>query len=129
MNAAAKVFLLLGSGNAAAAILLGAFGALRGRLSTELLAVFHTGNQYHLYHALGLCLVGLLALHLPPSGWLKASGWLMLCGMLIFSGSLYALAVTGVRWLGAITPLGGMALILSWLALLTTIVRHTPAGH
>ena len=123
MNRTARLFLLLGCGNAALAIVLGAFGAhaLRSRLAPELLAVFHTGNQYHVYHALGLCLVGLLALHLPPSTWLRAAGVMMLAGLLLFSGSLYLLAVTGVRELGVVTPVGGLALISAWLLLLPAV--------
>jgi uncharacterized membrane protein YgdD (TMEM256/DUF423 family) len=97
----------------------GAFGAhgLRGRLPGEVLAVFQTAVQYHLVHALGLLAVGALRLHWPGSAGLSWAGWLLLAGVLLFSGSLYALALTGARWLGAVTPLGGMAFIAGWLAL------------
>nr|NIR28667.1 DUF423 domain-containing protein [Gammaproteobacteria bacterium]NIR82326.1 DUF423 domain-containing protein [Gammaproteobacteria bacterium]NIV76464.1 DUF423 domain-containing protein [Gammaproteobacteria bacterium] len=71
----------------------------------------------HLWHSLGLILVGLLAHHLPASMWAKTSGALMIAGLVVFSGSLYALSLTGLRGLGAITPLGGLAFILGWLAL------------
>lgn len=116
-------FLLLGGVNAFAAVLLGAFGAhaLRQRLPLDLQAVYQTGNQYHFYHALGLLAVGLLSLQLPASSLLKWSGWLMLAGIVIFSGSLYALGVSGVRWLGAITPFGGTAFIIAWLLLAAAI--------
>ena len=112
-----KPFLILGAVNAMLAVMLGAFGAhgLRGRLSEAMLAVYHTGVQYHFYHALGLILLGLLALHLPASGLLKAAGWLMFAGILLFSGSLYVLALTQLRWLGIITPFGGVAFIIAWL--------------
>lgn len=115
----AKNYLVIGALSAALAVLLGAFGAhgLRGRLPSDLLAIYHTANQYHVYHALGLLLVGLLAAQLPGSPALRWSGRLMLLGTLLFSGSLYLLAVTGQRWLGAVTPLGGTALIAAWLLL------------
>lgn len=126
--ATARLFLTLGSISAALAVVLGAFGAhaLRARLSPEMLAVYHTGSQYHFYHALGLILVGVIALHLPALGFLRAAGWLMLAGTVLFSGSLYLLAVTGDRWLGAVTPLGGLAFIAAWI-LLAMAVFKSPA--
>lgn len=113
----ARMFVITGASSAALAVVLGAFGAhgLRARLPADLLAIYQTGCQYHVYHALGLLAVGLLGLHLPASGALRASGWLMLAGTVLFSGSLYALALTGQRWLGAITPLGGVAWIAAWV--------------
>lgn len=116
---AARFFLVAGALSAAVAVMLGAFGAhaLRGRLPADLLAIYQTASQYHVYHALGLLAVGLLALHVPTSSALRWSGWLMLLGTALFSGSLYALAITGQRWLGAITPLGGTAWIAAWLLL------------
>ena len=113
----ARMFVIAGASSAALAVVLGAFGAhgLRARLPADLLAIYQTGCQYHVYHALGLLAVGLLGLHLPASGALRASGWLMLAGTVLFSGSLYALALTGQRWLGAITPLGGVAWIAAWV--------------
>ena len=114
-----KLFLFLGATAGVLAVLLGAFGAhaLRTRLAPDLLAIYQTAVQYHFWHALGLLAIGILALHLPSSAALKWSGWLMLAGLLMFSGSLYLLALTGARWLGAITPLGGAAFILSWILL------------
>jgi uncharacterized membrane protein YgdD (TMEM256/DUF423 family) len=116
---AARFFVVAGALSAAMAVVLGAFGAhaLRGRLPVDLQAVYQTASQYHVYHALALLVVGLLALHLPNSGALRWSGWLMLLGTALFSGSLYLLAITGQRWLGAITPLGGSAWIGAWLLL------------
>ena len=112
------------------AISIGAFGAHglkehfaaaaaeSGSLPAERLeANFHTAAQYHMYCALALLAVGILA-HLCRGGAaLHAAGWLFLIGSLIFSGSLYILAITGFRWLGAITPLGGVAMIAAWVAL------------
>jgi uncharacterized membrane protein YgdD (TMEM256/DUF423 family) len=123
--AAAKLFVVLGALLAALGVALGAYGAhaLRARLAPEALAVYQTAAQYHMWHALGLLAVGLLCNILPANGWLKASGWLLISGVVLFSGSLYLLAVTGIRWLGAVTPLGGSALILAWLALALGMLR------
>jgi len=116
MTTSAKLFLATGGLAALAAVALGAFGAhaLKTRLSTEMLALWHTGVEYHVYHALGLLAVGLVAAQLPESMLLKWSGWLMLAGIVLFSGSLYALALSGERWLGAITPIGGTAFLAAW---------------
>ena len=96
--------------------MLGAFGAhvLKTRLTPEMMTIYHTGNQYHFYHALGLLAVAILGIHWPTSVHLKWSGWLMFAGIIIFSGSLYALSLTGLRWLGAITPIGGVLFIAAW---------------
>jgi len=116
MTTSAKLFLAAGGFAALAAVALGAFGAhaLKARLSAEMLAVWRTGVEYHFYHALGLLAVGLVAAQLPESMLLKWSGWLMLAGIVLFSGSLYALALSGERWLGAITPIGGTAFLAAW---------------
>lgn len=113
----ARLFLLLGAVSGASGVLLGAFGAhgLRARLGPELMDVWHTAVQYHLWHALALLAVGLLMIQAPGSRWLAAAGWGFAAGMLVFSGSLYLLALTGERSLGAVTPVGGMALIAAWL--------------
>jgi uncharacterized membrane protein YgdD (TMEM256/DUF423 family) len=107
------------------AVLLGAFGAhtLKRSLTPELMAVYETAVQYHFYHALGLLAVALLSLHLPNSGLLKWSGWLLVVGILIFSGSLYGLSIGGARWLGAITPFGGVAFMVAWLLLIVAILQ------
>lgn len=88
-----------------------------------MMGIFETGVQYHFYHALGLLILGILAIHYPESGYLKASGWLMLAGIVIFSGSLYILSVSGIRWMGAITPVGGLSFIASWILLLTAVIK------
>jgi len=121
----AKLFLALGSINAMLAVILGAFGAhgLKSRLTTDLLSTFHTGVQYHFYHAIGLIAIGLIAMHLPVTAWLKWSGWLMFAGIVVFSGSLYALSIFNMRWLGMVTPVGGLAFIIAWLVLAMAIIK------
>jgi uncharacterized membrane protein YgdD (TMEM256/DUF423 family) len=106
----------VGAVNAALAVGAGAFGAhaLRGRLTSEMLAVFETAARYHMYHALGLLAVAWLGRESGRAADLP--GWLMLAGIVLFSGSLYALALTGVRGFGACTPVGGLALLLAWAA-------------
>ncbi len=121
----ARLFILLGSLSGFLAVVLGAFGAhaLRGRLSPELNAVYHTAEQYQFFHSLALLAIGLLALHLPTSGALRWAGWSMVAGVVLFSGSLYALAITGVRALGIITPFGGTAFIVGWILLAVAAAR------
>jgi uncharacterized membrane protein YgdD (TMEM256/DUF423 family) len=125
MTTSSKLFLSAGGLIALAAVALGAFGAhaLKARLSAEMLAVWHTGVEYHIYHALGLLAVGLVATQLPESALLKWSGWLMLAGILLFSGSLYALALSGERWLGAVTPVGGIAFLAAWALFVVAVLR------
>ena len=125
MTTGAKLFLAAGSLAALAAVVLGAFGAhaLKTHLSAEMLAVWHTGVEYHVYHALGLLAVGLVATQLPESALLKWSGWLMLAGIVLFSGSLYALALSGERWLGAITPIGGLGFLAAWTLFVAAVVK------
>lgn len=113
----ARWFLMLGALLAALGVASGAFGAhaLKSLLTPERLAVYQTAVQYHFYHAFGLLIVGLLLLKWPEAGGLRVAGWLLLAGLLLFSGSLYLLTLTGQRWLGAVTPLGGTAFIAAWL--------------
>jgi uncharacterized membrane protein YgdD (TMEM256/DUF423 family) len=124
-----KLFLALAAINGFLSVALGAFAAhgLRARLSPELLATFQTGVEYHMYHALALLGVGVLSLHFPASGILKGSGLLLLLGIVLFSGSLYVLALSGIRWLGAITPLGGVAFLAAWALLAWFAVSETLA--
>ncbi|HIC55757.1 MAG TPA: DUF423 domain-containing protein [Acidobacteria bacterium] len=105
-------------------VILGAFGAhgLRARLSPEMLVVFETGVRYHLIHALGLLAVAWAASRWPGS-YVSIAGYLFVAGIFIFSGSLYVLAVTGIRWLGAITPIGGVCLIVGWGLLAIGVLR------
>lgn len=121
----ARWFLLLGAANAALAVLLGAFGAhsLKTHLSADMMAVYQTGLQYHLFHALGLLAVGFALKQIGDSAWLRWSGWLMLAGIVIFSGSLYVLSATGWKWLGAVTPLGGLSFIVAWVLFAVAATR------
>jgi uncharacterized membrane protein YgdD (TMEM256/DUF423 family) len=114
-----RIFITLGAINALLCVAFGAFGAhgLKQRLTADMLAVYQTGVQYHFYHALGLIAVGLVLLHFPASKPVVLSGWLMLAGIALFSVSLYALSLTGIRGLGAITPLGGVAFLSGWALL------------
>ncbi|MFV0275910.1 MAG: DUF423 domain-containing protein [Parahaliea sp.] len=114
-----NLFLSLGALVGMLGVVFGAFGAhaLRDRLDDYAMGVFETAVQYHFYHALALVAVGLLALHQPQTPLLRPAGWLFLTGIVLFSGSLYVLALTGTRWLGAITPLGGLAFIAGWACL------------
>src|SRR3989344_4495101 len=124
-NSMSKLFLILGGINAALVVMLGAFGAhgLKAKLTVEMLAVYQTGVHYHLFHALGLLTVGLVATQIADSVWLKWSGWLMLLGIILFSGSLYVLSVSGLRWLGMVTPFGGLAFIAAWIVFVIAIVK------
>jgi uncharacterized membrane protein YgdD (TMEM256/DUF423 family) len=94
----------------------GAFGAhaLRERITPDMLATFQTGVQYQAMHALAILMIGLAA---KPGKAPRAAGWLMFNGTLFFSGSLYLLALTGLRWLGAITPIGGVFFLAGWVTL------------
>ena len=125
MTGTAKLFLILGGLNAAFVVLLGAFGAhgLKERLTAEMLAVYQTGIHYHLFHALGLLVVGLVALHRPTSAYLRWSGWLMLAGIVLFSGSLYVLGISGWHGLGMVTPLGGLSFILAWALFVIAVLK------
>jgi len=116
-------FALAGSVSALIAVAAGAFGAhaLRQRLAPDLLAVFETGVRYQMYHALGLLAVAFAAgrWSAPQISW---AGWLFLAGIVVFSGSLYVLSLTGMRWLGAVTPLGGLCFLAGWICLAWGIV-------
>jgi uncharacterized membrane protein YgdD (TMEM256/DUF423 family) len=113
-----RLFFIIGSLSAFVAVALGAFAAhgLKARLSPEMLATFETGARYQMYHALALLAVGWACTRWPGAA-VNASGWLFVAGTLLFSGSLYALALTGTRALGAITPFGGLAFLAGWLCL------------
>ena len=113
-----RLFFTLGALAAFVGVALGAFAAhgLKSRLDPALLATFEIGVRYHLYHALALMGVA-WACTRWPGAWTTTSGWLFLAGIVIFSGSLYVLALSGTRWLGAVAPVGGLALLLGWLCL------------
>jgi uncharacterized membrane protein YgdD (TMEM256/DUF423 family) len=114
-----RLFFCLGSLSALIAVGAGAFGAhgLRSRITPDLLAVFETAARYQMYHALALLAVAWAATRWPGP-WPARAGWLFVAGTVLFSGSLYILALSGVRWLGAVTPLGGAAFLAGWACLL-----------
>ncbi|MGI9287649.1 MAG: DUF423 domain-containing protein [Pseudomonadales bacterium] len=122
----AKFYLLAGGVLGFLAVAFGAFGAhgLKSRLTTDMLAVFQTGVTYHMSHALALLLTAALMLHWPQSAGLKWSAACFLMGVIVFSGSLYLLSLTGLRWLGAITPLGGLTLLLGWAAFVSAVYSN-----
>ena len=113
-----RLFITTGAALMALAVILGAFGAhgLRDTLEPARLAAWHTAVQYQAWHALGLLLLGALYTRLPERG-ARAAGLFMLAGIGLFSGSLYLLMLTGIRWLGPITPIGGTAFVIAWLIL------------
>lgn len=114
-----KTLLVLGAVNGALAVMLGAFGAhgLKNRVEESLLQTWATASEYHFYHALALLLTGVLIRQFGEASTLVTAGWVLFAGMLVFSGSLYVLVLSGQRWLGAVTPLGGTALIVGWALL------------
>jgi uncharacterized membrane protein YgdD (TMEM256/DUF423 family) len=120
-----RVFFGLGAVSAMFAVGAGAFGAhaLRARILPEHLAIFETGARYQIYHALALLAVSWAVSRWPGSLPVLA-GWLFVLGSILFSGSLYLLALTGARWWGAVTPIGGLAFLGGWVCLLLTAVRR-----
>ena len=118
MVASSRTFVMIGAVSAFVAVGAGAFGAhaLRSRLDAHFLNVFETGVRYHMYHALGLLAVG-WAMSRNPLPSINIAGVLFVAGIVLFSGSLYMMTFTGFRWLGAITPLGGLAFIVGWVLL------------
>ena len=120
-----RTFLLLGAIFGFLGVALGAFGAhaLRARLSPEMLAVFETGVRYQMYHAFAIFVVAIALTRF--GGWsVRAAGWLFTLGIVVFSGSLYALALTGVRTFGAITPIGGLAFLAGWAMLVWAAIAR-----
>lgn len=117
-------WIIFGSVLAALAVAIGAFGAhgLKSKVSSEDLVIFETGVRYQMYHSLGLILIGILGFHYP-SNIIHLPAILFLIGIIIFSGTLYLIPLTGLRWFGAITPIGGTALIAGWIALVYNIIR------
>ena len=122
-----RVFITIGALSGFLGVAAGAFGAhaLRDRLSSDMLSVFQTGATYQMYHALALVGVGILLARFSVDGspFVTAAGWLFIAGTVLFSGSLYALSLSNTTWLGAITPLGGVAFLLGWLTLAIGIWR------
>ena len=110
-----KILLIVASIMSCLGVMLGAFAAhlLKEKLSQEMLSIFEVGVRYHMYHALALFAVAWLMVQFPEVG-VPPAGWLFVVGICIFSGSLYALSLTGVRWLGMITPVGGICFLVGW---------------
>ena len=113
-----RILLIIGSLFAALSVLLGAFGAhgLKNRLSIEDLAIFETAVRYQMYHALGILLMGVASFYLTEK-LVSVPAYFLILGIIIFSGSLFLLVFTNLRWFGAITPIGGLCLIIGWLLL------------
>jgi uncharacterized membrane protein YgdD (TMEM256/DUF423 family) len=120
-----RTFWTLGCVLGLLAVAAGAFGAhaLRARLGADMLAVWETAARYQMYHALALLVVAFAAGRTGGGGW-AAAGWLFTAGIVVFCGSLYLLAFTGTRWLGAITPIGGLCFLAGWAALLLAGMRQ-----
>ncbi|NOR51006.1 MAG: DUF423 domain-containing protein [Gammaproteobacteria bacterium] len=115
----AKLFLIAAAVSGLLVVALGAFGAhaLKGGLSLASMEIYKTAVQYQMFHTTALLIIGLLAIKFRESKTLRWSGYLMIAGIVLFSGSLYALSISGIRWLGLITPIGGILMIISWLLL------------
>lgn len=118
-------FLALGAAFAGFGVAAGAFGAhaLKEILSPSSLQVFDTATRYQMYHAFGLCIVS-WAIDRYPEQRLEQAGWLFTIGILLFCGSLYVVSLAGIRWLGALTPIGGLAFLAGWALLGWRIWRH-----
>ena len=119
-----RFFFTAGSLIAFLGVALGAFAAhgLKSRLTPDMLEIFETGMRYQMYHAFGLFAVAWASAHWPESN-VNAAGWCFIIGIIVFSGSLFVLSLTGIRWLGAITPLGGVAFLIGWAILVWTAGR------
>ncbi|WP_346855188.1 DUF423 domain-containing protein [uncultured Draconibacterium sp.] len=122
-----KTILMGASAMLVLAVALGAFGAhgLKGHLSAELMQTYKTAVEYHFYHALGLLLLGALSLTMP-SNLINLAALFLFVGIVLFSGSLYVLAISGIKWLGAITPLGGLSFIAGWILLFVAAWKKLP---
>jgi uncharacterized membrane protein YgdD (TMEM256/DUF423 family) len=115
-----RVFMAIAASLGGLSVILGAFAshALKDRLSDRALEIWETATKYQMYHALALLLIALLLSRATTSTPLVIAGFAFIVGIVLFSGSLYALSLSGVKWLGAITPFGGIALIIGWGCLL-----------
>ncbi len=120
-----KSILFSGAIFMALGVLTGAFGAhaLKSQLSPEMLLVYKTGVEYQFYHALGLLLIGLIGFHIQ-SKWINWSAIFIVAGIILFSGSLYALSISGIKILGAITPIGGLSFVAGWICLTVGIWKR-----
>ncbi|KGP80796.1 DUF423 domain-containing protein [Paenibacillus sp. UMB7766-LJ446] len=114
-----RKWMMMGAVLTMLSVAIGAFGAhmLKESIGADAIAVYETGVQYHMIHAIGLLIIGLTAGQLGPSTKLKWAARLLFIGIIVFSGSLYVLSISGIKILGAITPIGGVAFIVGWLLL------------
>jgi uncharacterized membrane protein YgdD (TMEM256/DUF423 family) len=117
-HSSSQRFLMIGAILAGSGVAAGAFGAhaLKEILDAPMLQVFETATRYVMYHAFGLCVVSLAIDRYPEQG-LEKSGWFFIAGIVLFSGSLYVVSLAGIRWMGAVTPVGGLAFMIGWLLL------------
>lgn len=124
MTPSQKWLFIMGALMGFMAVAAGAFGAhaLKQKLEPEMLSVFEVGARYHIYHAIAICLTA-LAISIIPGQLMPVAGWLFFAGSIIFSGSLYLLAITGIKVLGAVTPIGGILLLAGWLCLAWSAFR------
>jgi len=122
-----SVFLFLSAVCGFIGVAMGAFGAhgLKAVLTMEMLTVYKTAVDYQMWHALGLGLIAIFRQQVPESALLKWSGWLMFVGIVLFSGSLYLLAILNAKWLGMITPLGGVAFLAAWICVTIFAFKST----
>ncbi|WP_404459894.1 DUF423 domain-containing protein [Sutcliffiella horikoshii] len=120
-----NLFIILAAINGFLAVALGAFGAhgLEGRVSERMIEIWKTGVTYQMFHAGGLFVVALLMERFNSTGLLNGAGWSFLIGIILFSGSLYILTLSGVKVLGAITPLGGVAFLIGWVLIIIAAVK------
>jgi len=128
---AAQLVMLIGIISSALGVAFGAFGAhgLKQILSTSSLHTYQTGVDYQMWHSLALILIGLSLQRMHTSRLLMLSAWIMLSGIILFSGSLYLLAITEIRWLGMITPFGGVSFLVAWVLFAIAIVKSPISDH
>lgn len=124
-----RTFIAWGSVLMALSVAIGAFGAhmLEGKISADELAVYETGVHYHMIHGIAVLIAGILSGALGESRKLFWAGTLFIAGVIIFSGSLYVLSISGIKWLGAITPIGGVSFIVGWIMLLSAALSRSKA--
>jgi uncharacterized membrane protein YgdD (TMEM256/DUF423 family) len=130
-NQSSQFTILTGIISSALGVAFGAFGAhgLKQVLSASSLQIYQTGVDYQMWHSLAVILIGLSFQHMPASRLLTMSARLMLSGIILFSGSLYLLAITEARWLGMITPFGGVSFLIAWILFAIAIVKSPISGH